>query len=56
MVMVARKSTISVPTRARPVSDRETAVTPMRFSTRSPTKVPVMKTLKWEKLISSMMP
>ena len=56
VAMVATKSTTSVPTSANPVRDFETAVTPMRFNTTSPTKVPVMKTLKWEKLISSMMP
>ena len=56
VAMVATKSTTSVPTSASPVRDFETAVTPMRFNTTSPTKVPVMKTLKWEKLISSMMP
>ena len=56
LFMVTANSATSVPTRARPVRDFDTAVTPMRSSARSPTNVPVMNTLKWEKLISSMMP
>ena len=56
IAMVATNSTTRVPTRGSPFSDFETAVTPIRSSTTIPTKVPVMNTLKWAKLISSMMP
>ena len=54
--IVTGKTKSSIPISGRPVSDADEPVKPIRWSTVSPKNVPVMKTLKWAKLISSMMP
>ena len=55
-VMVAPKTRRRVPARGSPLSAFEDPVKPIRFRMVSPMKVPVMNTLKWAKLMSSMMP
>ena len=54
--IVTGKTRSSIPTSGRPVRDADDPVKPNRWSTVRPRNVPVMNTLKWAKLISSMMP
>jgi hypothetical protein len=54
--MVTANTRTNVPTRGRPVSALDEPENPSRLSVVSPKKVPVMKTLKWAKLISSIIP
>jgi len=54
--IVQVKASSSTPIRGKPVNVLRCPIRPVASSTQRPKNDPTMKTLKWAKLISSMMP